>query len=150
MIIQHHPHFLPSPIHRITSSTKATEPSQKNSNKREIEIRVCTNRTCRRQGSFQTLENLVGLSPPHVSVKPCGCLGRCGNGPNLVALPDAVFVSHCGSTTQAARVMAHFCGEDGDDVVRRSLDALALRKRAEIELDKGDFSEAEALFSQVI
>lgn len=92
----------------------------------------------------------MGVSPPHVSVKPCGCLGRCGSGPNLVALPDAVFVSHCASSTQAARVMVHFCGEDGDDVVKRSLDALALRKKAEVELDKGNFSEAEALFSQAI
>ncbi|KAJ6340494.1 hypothetical protein OIU77_008288 [Salix suchowensis] len=48
------------------------------------EIRVCTNRTCRKQGSFQTLEVVTDLAPPDITVKSSGCLGRCGSGPNVV------------------------------------------------------------------
>ncbi|KAG7020025.1 Small glutamine-rich tetratricopeptide repeat-containing protein alpha, partial [Cucurbita argyrosperma subsp. argyrosperma] len=57
------------------------------------EIRVCTNRTCRRQGSFQTLETLS---------------------------------------------------------VSKSLEALALRKRAECEVEDGNFSQADLLLSKAI
>lgn len=47
--------------------------------------------------------------------------------------------------------MVQICGEDDDDgVARRSLDALAFRKRAEIEMESGNFSEAEGLFTQAI
>ncbi|KAL2649164.1 hypothetical protein AAZX31_05G234000 [Glycine max] len=114
------------------------------------EIRVCTNRTCRRQGSFQTLETLSGLAPPNVAVKSCGCLGRCGGGPNLVVLPDGLIVGHCGTAARAAEVIATlFAGAGGHDP-KTCLDALALRKRAEIEFAKRNFTEAELLLSQAI
>lgn len=114
------------------------------------EIRVCTNRTCRRQGSFETLETLSGLAPPNVAVKFCGCLGRCGGGPNLVVLPDGLIVGHCGTAARAAEVMVTlFANARGYDP-KRCLDALALRKRADIEFAKRNFTEAELLLSQAI
>ncbi|KAI4347351.1 hypothetical protein L6164_008167 [Bauhinia variegata] len=117
------------------------------------EIRVCTNRTCRKQGSFETLETLSGLAPPSITVKPCGCLGRCGAGPNLVVLPDGLIVGHCGTPAKAAELMVNFLVVeeklDSNDA-KNSLDALALRKRAEIEFQKNNFSEAELLLSQAI
>ncbi|KAM7265226.1 hypothetical protein ACFE04_002909 [Oxalis oulophora] len=119
------------------------------------EIRVCTNRTCRKQGSFQTLETLSGLAPPTVTVKPCGCLGRCGAGPNLALLPDGVIVGHCGTAAHAARVMLGFCyssnvDDNNGDALRKSLEALALRKRAQSKVDEANFSESELLLSQAI
>ncbi|KAI6694303.1 hypothetical protein NL676_022013 [Syzygium grande] len=96
------------------------------------EVRVCTNRTCRKQGSFQTLEALSALAPPGVAVRACGCLGRCGSA--TAAPPRA-----------PPRV---FC--DADDDVLRSLEALALRKRAESELERGNFSDAEVLLTRAI
>lgn len=115
------------------------------------EIQVCTNRTCRKQGSFQTLETLSGLAPPNVAVKPCGCLGKCGAGPNLAVLPDGLIVGHCGTAARAAEVMMGLVSEgegSGSYDVKKSLDALALRKRAEIEFEKQNFTEAELLLSQ--
>ncbi|KAJ7975347.1 Tetratricopeptide repeat-containing protein [Quillaja saponaria] len=117
------------------------------------EIRVCTNRTCRRQGSFQTLETLSGLAPPNVDVKSCGCLGRCGAGPNIAFLPERIIVGHCGTAARAAQVMVGlFSASEGtdSDEVKKSLDALSLRKRAEIEFEKKNFDEAELLLSQAI
>ncbi|XP_058193768.1 uncharacterized protein LOC131310644 isoform X1 [Rhododendron vialii] len=113
------------------------------------EIRVCVNRTCRRQGSMETLKTLSGIAPPHVSVNSCGCLGRCGAGPNLVVLPQSTFFAHCGTPARAAHVMLDSCGGDYDDWTN-SLAALALRNRAEDLLANGSNSEAEVLLSQAI
>ncbi|GAV79756.1 TPR_1 domain-containing protein/TPR_11 domain-containing protein, partial [Cephalotus follicularis] len=97
-------------------------------NKAEIEveeIRVCTHRSCRKQGSTATLETLTGLAPPNVSVKSCACLGRCGSGPNLALLPASVILSHCGTPARAAQ-------------------------RAELEIQHSDFYQAELLLSQAL
>ncbi|XP_057537574.1 uncharacterized protein LOC130815207 isoform X1 [Amaranthus tricolor] len=134
-------------------SCKSTDhPSPSLSNNSNIEIRVCTNRTCRKQGSHQILETLIGISPSHVSINPCGCLGRCGSGPNLVVLPPAAIINHCGTAARAAQLMVDVCGvgDNCGDLGKRSLDALALRKRAENEFQRQNFSEAEALFSQAV
>ncbi|XP_021747313.1 uncharacterized protein LOC110713147 isoform X2 [Chenopodium quinoa] len=135
-----------------TLSCKPTDPFSSPSKNSNVEIRVCTNRTCRRQGSLQILETVLGISPAHVSVTSCGCLGRCGNGPNLVVLSPAAMISHCGTAARAAELMVEVCGGGGDDfdLGKRSLDALAFRKRGEVEFEKQNYSEAESLFSQAI
>ncbi|XP_050220393.1 uncharacterized protein LOC126670660 [Mercurialis annua] len=116
------------------------------------EIRVCTNRTCRRQGSTQTLEIIRDISPPHVSVNSCGCLGCCGAGPNLAILPQGILVGHCGTPASAARIIAghYYNHDDNDAAIRSVLEAVSLRKRAEIEIDQANFSQAELLLSQAI
>lgn len=138
------PQLLPLPNDRLSIARVYT--SKRRRLRAEIELRVCVNRTCRRQGSLQTLETLSGIASPDVAVKSCGCLGRCGAGPNLVALPDGVIVGHCGTAARAAEVMMSFVAGDAQG----SLAALALRKRAENELEKNTFSEAELLLSQAI
>ncbi|OMP09093.1 Tetratricopeptide-like helical [Corchorus olitorius] len=114
------------------------------------EIRVCTNRSCRRQGSMQTFQTLTALAPPDVSVKSCGCLGRCGAGPNIALLPLAQIVGHCGTAAAAAELLLGLCYEGGGVKSKTSLDALALRMRAEALIDEAHFSEAERLLSQAI
>lgn len=117
------------------------------------EIRVCTNRTCRRQGSIETLQILSGIAPPNVAVNSCGCLGRCGAGPNAVVLPGGVFVRHCGTPSKAANLMISILGGfDGneDDKSKNCLESLALRTRAEDRMANGDFDEALVLLSQAI
>ncbi|CAA0828532.1 tetratricopeptide repeat (TPR)-containing protein [Striga hermonthica] len=119
--------------------------------KDKIEIRVCTNRTCRKQGSLDVFQLLTGISPPSVTVKSCGCLARCGSGPNIVILPEGVLVGHCGTPRKAAEVMAAVCGiEDEGDVATKCLEALALRKIAEDEAGRADFAKACDLLSQAI
>ncbi|KAF5774083.1 putative tetratricopeptide-like helical domain superfamily, Thioredoxin-like superfamily [Helianthus annuus] len=113
------------------------------------EIRVCTNRTCRRQGSTEILQVLTGIAPPTISVTSCGCLGRCGSGPNLVVLPSETFVSHCATAARAADVMGSVCGVDSVRC-KKSLEALAVRKKGEAEMERGEFVTAEMLLSQAI
>ncbi|XWS60785.1 hypothetical protein CRYUN_Cryun07bG0067000 [Craigia yunnanensis] len=120
------------------------------------EIRVCTNRTCRRQGSMQTLHTLTALAPPDISVKPCGCLGRCGAGPNVALLPHGQIVGHCGTAAGAAELTVGlwYGGGVGDasskNKSKTSLDALALSMRAEALIGEADFCEAERLLSQAL
>ncbi|KAK2349983.1 protein PHOX1 [Trifolium repens] len=136
---KHHHHRLPS-----SRCTKAQQQLQ--------ELRVCTNRTCRKQGSFQTLETLSGIAPPNVSVKSSGCLGCCGAGPNIVFLPDGLIIRHCGTASRCSEVMASLFGggDDKNHNSNTSLDALALRKRADVEFGNKNFAEAELLLSQAI
>lgn len=138
-----------------TTTTTSTSPYQTHlpisaTAKSKPEVRVCTNRTCRRQGSTQTLQVLTGLSPPDVSVVSSGCLGRCGAGPNIVILPDAVFVGHCGTAAKAAEVMMSVCGISGVDDGGRSLEAYGLRMRGESEFGVGNLLQAEILLSQAL
>ncbi|XP_050386418.1 uncharacterized protein LOC126802763 [Argentina anserina] len=99
------------------------------------EIRVCTNRSCRRQGSMQTLESIsiTALAPPTVAVKSCGCLSRCA------------LLGHCGTTARAREVLVALCGAGDWDsgAADKNLKALALRNKAEIELLNNNFSHAE-------
>ncbi|XP_010935494.1 small glutamine-rich tetratricopeptide repeat-containing protein 2 isoform X1 [Elaeis guineensis] len=114
----------------------------------EVEIRVCVNRSCGRQGSREMLAVLSALAPTGIAVTSCGCLGRCGAGPNLAVLPAGFLVSHCGTASRAAQLLADLCGSAFDP--QRNLEAFTLRKKGENELEKGNAAEAEALLSQAI
>ncbi|KAI4340245.1 hypothetical protein MLD38_025104 [Melastoma candidum] len=63
-------------------------------------------------------------------------LAEAGSGPNLALLPEGIIVGHCGTSARAARVISGSNGDDGDGEVLKMLEALALRKRAEYELEK--------------
>lgn len=141
----------PSTPHRTRNQAQRTTPRASASSEK-VEIRVCTDRSCRKQGSFDVLQVLTGIAPPNVTVNSCGCLAKCGAGPNIVILPGAVFVRHCGTPRKAADVMSYVCGVGDDEVEGRGrmcLEALALRKRADDEMDRGDFSLAHSLLSEV-
>ncbi|CAN0907371.1 hypothetical protein LINGRAHAP2_LOCUS24770 [Linum grandiflorum] len=144
-------HPSPPPLHPqpIPSSSSAGSRTRTCVRAETNEIRVCTNRTCRKQGSFQTLDLLTGIAPPTIVVNRCGCLGNCGAGPNVVILPQGVIRYHCGTASRAALLMSEAVGVDSATVAS-SLEALALRKRAELEIEKGDFSAAELLLSRAI
>ncbi|KAF0891079.1 hypothetical protein E2562_005162 [Oryza meyeriana var. granulata] len=116
-----------------------------------VEIRVCTNRTCARQGGREVLAALEGLAPTRVDVASCGCLGRCGAGPNIgasVSGSAAVF-GHVGTAARAAQLLEHLLGASGFDAAA-GLAALAAREKAEAALEKGDAAEAEALLTETL
>ncbi|MDB9374946.1 (2Fe-2S) ferredoxin domain-containing protein [Nodularia sphaerocarpa] len=57
-------------------------------------VRVCQNRTCKKQGAAQVLAAFTSFPVPDVTVTASGCLGQCGNGPMVLVLPDMVW--YCG------------------------------------------------------
>ena len=56
-------------------------------------VRVCQNRTCRKQGAAKVLAAFEAQPIPEVTVSGCGCLGQCGNGPIVLILPDRAWYS---------------------------------------------------------
>ena len=113
-------------------------------------MRVCTNRTCARQGGREVLAALAGLAPPRVDVDSCGCLGRCGAGPNVAASVggSAAVFGHVGTAARGAQLLEHFLGAAEFDAAA-GLSALAAREKAEAALEKGSAAEAEGLLNEV-
>lgn len=51
-------------------------------------ILVCQNTACRKMGAAMVLKRLQAQTVEGVAIASSGCLGRCGNGPNLLVLPE--------------------------------------------------------------
>ncbi|GLJ32873.1 hypothetical protein SUGI_0662050 [Cryptomeria japonica] len=129
-------------------AVKASFQSQSSeTKKKEQEIRVCVNKACSKSGSRETQQLLMSLAPPHVIVKTCNCLGRCGLGPNLVLLPAEIFVSHCTTAAHAARLLAAQCGASDPE---NNLIALSLKEQGNKAFECGNAVQAELLYSQAI
>ncbi|QLE58133.1 ferredoxin [Nostoc sp. TCL26-01] len=54
-------------------------------------VRVCQNRTCKKQGAKEVLSAFIALPVADVTVSASSCLGQCGNGPMVLILPDMVW-----------------------------------------------------------
>mgnify|MGYP001806139505 CR=1 FL=1 len=55
------------------------------------QVLICQNRTCRKQGSAQILAAFNNSSVQGVTVVASGCLGKCGNGPMVLVLPEEIW-----------------------------------------------------------
>ena len=112
------------------------------------EVRVCGNKTCRRQGSLQILDAAKELAPSAVTVTRSGCLGRCGAGPNLVLLPSELLVAHCSTAAHLARILERQLPPDASREVALLYRALELRLRGNGALELGDAAAAEADYTR--
>lgn len=56
-------------------------------------VRVCQNRTCKKQGAAEVLAAFEANIVPEVTVTSSSCLGQCGNGPMVLILPEMVWYS---------------------------------------------------------
>ncbi|CAD7703544.1 unnamed protein product [Ostreobium quekettii] len=112
-------------------------------------VRVCINKTCKGQGSPGVLQFAQDLCHPDLDVNSCGCLGNCGNGPNMVILPAEREVSHVGTPARMAEVLNMECGiQVSSDLVeatqcRQSGNVLARSGKLKEAMDK--YSEGIAL-----
>jgi tetratricopeptide (TPR) repeat protein len=77
-------------------------------------LSICTNRTCKKQGSEGIHRFAVDLALPGLEVVTCGCLARCGAGPN-VALQALLPPSSSSSSSPLASAAA----DDADPEVIR-------------------------------
>ncbi|MBD2666889.1 hypothetical protein B6N60_01731 [Richelia sinica FACHB-800] len=73
-------------------------------------VRVCQNRTCKKQGSAAVLAAFQAFSIPDVTVTASACLGQCGNGPMVLVLPDMVWYSRVQPQEVAVLVEQHLLG----------------------------------------
>jgi (2Fe-2S) ferredoxin len=75
-------------------------------------ILVCQNRTCRRQGSAKVLAALQASAIADIAVKPTGCLGKCGNGPMVVVLPEQTWYFHVNPEALPSSIEQTLCDRD--------------------------------------
>ena len=59
----------------------------------ERRLLVCQNRTCRKQGSVRVLAAFQEFDMTNIAIEKSGCLGKCGNGPMVLVLPEEVWYS---------------------------------------------------------
>jgi (2Fe-2S) ferredoxin len=57
-------------------------------------ILVCQHLTCRKQGAAKVLAELRKVDRSDIAIEGCGCLGRCGSGPNILILPATIWHHH--------------------------------------------------------
>ncbi|MEO1095444.1 MAG: (2Fe-2S) ferredoxin domain-containing protein [Cyanobacteria bacterium J06638_28] len=77
----------------IDSSTNINDlsvslPSETDDAALSPQIRVCHNTACKKAGSAQVLSRLQSLNLSDIEVRSVGCLGACGQGPNIIVLPE--------------------------------------------------------------
>jgi (2Fe-2S) ferredoxin len=81
-------------------------------------IRVCQNRTCRKQGSVEVLAAFAALPVAGVVVTASGCLGQCGNGVMVLVLPEMVWYSAVQPSEVPLVVKQHLlCGQRVRDML---------------------------------
>ncbi len=51
-------------------------------------VLICHNRSCKKQGSEQVLSAFLNFTLPEVNIQKSSCLGKCGNGPMVLILPE--------------------------------------------------------------
>lgn len=111
------------------------------------EIRVCTHRTCRKDGALDAVDWIRGMAPPHVTVDTCGCLGRCGSGPNAVILPSSLLLSYLSTPSHVANLLDL---QFGASLPQTNLKAFALKNEGREVFGRGEVERAEELFTQAI
>ncbi|MEM0982187.1 MAG: (2Fe-2S) ferredoxin domain-containing protein [Cyanobacteria bacterium P01_H01_bin.58] len=72
------------------------------------QIRVCHNTACKKAGSTQVLSRLQALNLPDIEVLSVGCLGACGQGPNVLVLPEQTWYHYVQVETVKAIAAQHF------------------------------------------
>jgi len=117
---------------RLTIRFDASAPQQ-------TEVRICTGKICKKQGAEQLVRFGEQLGLPNVDIAAGGCLGDCGNGPNIVLLPKRSrsepsspesssappssyrpqMLRHVSTPAKLAEVLRAFCGADvGEELLR--------------------------------
>jgi len=73
-------------------------------------VRVCQNRTCKKQGAKEVLAAFVALPVPDVAVIASSCLGQCGNGPMVLIVPEMVWYNRVQPHEVPTLVEKHLIG----------------------------------------
>jgi len=115
------------------------------------ELAVCTNRTCKKQGSQQVLRFLQDISAGSgVSARESGCLGTCGSGPNILVSDKnkaVKIVSHVATYADAQQLLSQFCGVSVDSGL---LQSTQLRLSANAAAIEGRLEDAIDIYSQAL
>lgn len=124
-----------------------------------FEVRICTHKTCTRQGSRQVAQFGKDLALPGVEVITSGCLGACGNGPNAVVIatrqnsnstdsvPRLKMLHHINSPSRLAEHLQTICNVVIDDTILKCTELRLAGNAAAID---ARFEQAIDLYTHAI
>ncbi|MEA5599014.1 (2Fe-2S) ferredoxin domain-containing protein [Rivularia sp. UHCC 0363] len=73
-------------------------------------VRVCQNRTCKKQGAVKVLAAFKAHLVSEVTVAGSSCLGQCGNGPMVLISPEMVWYSNVSPQEVLLVIEQHLIG----------------------------------------
>jgi len=73
-------------------------------------VRVCQNRTCKKQGAVKVLAAFEENPVSDVTVISSSCLGQCGNGPMVLILPEKIWYSNVRPSEVKKVIEQHLLG----------------------------------------
>lgn len=115
-----------------------------------FQLRFCTGKVCKRQGSPQIAKITQDLHLPLVEVQTCGCLGECGAGPNVAVIPldgtRPLVVKHVATARRAGDLLRDVCAQQAVD--EALLRATELRLAGNAAAGDGRFARAAELYTQ--
>ncbi|KAL4444073.1 hypothetical protein ABPG75_011810 [Micractinium tetrahymenae] len=115
-----------------------------------FQLRVCTGKVCKRQGSPQVAKFAQDLHLPLVEVQTCGCLGECGNGPNVAVIPldgtRPLVLRHVSTARRMADLLREVCAQEAVD--EALLKATELRLAGNAAARDGQLARAAELYTQ--
>lgn len=108
--------FLPTPMVLLFTPPLCTSSPQ------STHLNICTGPSCRQTPFSRWLpRTLTALSPSCAEIHTCGCLGECGNGPN-VGVTSSTFSpfirKHVHNINAAAELVREACGGLNDEATR--------------------------------
>ena len=111
------------------------------------EIRICTNKSCRRQGSEAIAKLSSDLALPGIKTVRSGCLGVCGAGPNVAFLPQEVIASHVATPARFLSALETVAGVSVSPALMR---ATTLRLQGNALAREGDLKGAERVYTRAL
>lgn len=111
------------------------------------ELRVCTNKTCKRQGSLRILKVLEDMKIDGVDIHACGCLGQCGRGPNMALLPQGTVAYGVATPSLAMDLIQKSHNVQVDPGEMR---AVLLRMEGNEHAQKGSFAAALESYQEAL
>jgi len=109
------------------------------------ELNICTNKTCKKQGSVQIATFAEDLRLPGLTITKTGCLAKCGNGPNMVISPLNVTLSHVNTTAKMREVLESVAGLEVPEAL---VEATKLRLAGNSEARMGNLQKAADLYTR--
>eukprot|EP00884_Botryococcus_braunii_P016103 jgi/Botrbrau1/3176/Bobra.37_2s0006.1 len=145
--------FMCRRCHRPQAQSTTTSISTRNTSSEfaqtsnQFELLVCTNKTCKKQGSQQIAKFAEDLHLQGLAVRTTGCLGACGAGPNIMVMPDQLQLRHVSTVTKMTDILREVCGFAIDEAL---LQATRLRTAGNAEARAGNAEAAERLYTEAL
>lgn len=111
------------------------------------EIRVCNGPSCKKEGAQSTID-LINAISSSTTARSTGCLGECGNGPNVIVSSAPISTSKITKNVRTTRSVVHFLQSNACKLDPVALSGIQLKDAADAQLTDGKADNAIALYQK--